>query len=231
MTTEIKYQKSGTSPEETKKCIFKRIGAFTYVNILLLLGLIALYALHFTGFGIVGKGTVMPQQGDQANNINAVSARIAYIDSELLMENYEFAIKLRADFEIERTRMENDLGRRQRSFQTEVEQFQRDVQSGMANIELAQAKERELMQRQQELIQLNETFTNRLMQKEVEMNQQLLDKLSEFLKRYNVEYGFDYILGFSPGGGILYANTQHDITNDVLAKLNAEYQAGINNQN
>jgi len=225
MATENNELMPGSIPAAKKTCIFKKINALTYINILLFCGMVTLYALHFAGVGFAGrKPTNQQQAGTEIPGIDA-SARIAYIDSELLMENYELAKKLRADFEAERTRMENDLSRRQRNFQAEVEQFQRDVQSGRANLELAQAKEQELMQKQQELIQLNETFTNRLMQKEVEMNRELHNKLSEFLKRYNVEHGFDYILGFSPGGGILYANTQLEITDDVLIKLNAEYLA------
>ncbi|HSV88854.1 MAG TPA: OmpH family outer membrane protein [Bacteroidales bacterium] len=231
MTNENKDKKPGVAPEAKKASIFKKINAVTYIIVVLFLAVAGLYVLHFTGTGISGRISEERLKPDPENLIGAEYARIAYINSDFLMQNYEFAIKLRANFEAERTRMENDLSRRQRSFQAEVEQFQRDVQSGMADLELAQAKERELMQRQQELLQINETFSNRLMQREVEMNQELLDKLNEFLSRYNVEYGYDYILGFTPGGGILYANTRHDITNDVLTRLNEEYLEGQENIN
>ena len=36
-------------------------------------------------------------------------------------------------------------------------------------------------------------------------------------------YKFDYILGFTKGGNILYANDTLDVTNDVIRELNAAY--------
>ncbi len=193
------------------------------LNIVLLGGLLVLFALHFFG----NRQTKDKAQGDQitelAEKISEGKASIAYINSAKLMEEYELAKKLRQDFEAEQTRLDNDLSRRQRSFQAEVEKFQRDVQAGSIGMERAQALEQELMAKQQELIQLNEQFTNRLMQKEVDMNNELLEKISEFLSRYNQAYNYDFILGYTRGGGILYASQQHDITAVVLQKLNAEY--------
>lgn len=193
------------------------------LNIIFLCSIIILFALYFLG----NKQIKQTEQGEEisqlAEKISDGKASIAYINSVQLMEEYELAKKLRQDFEAEQTRLDNDLSRRQRNFQTEVEKFQRDVQAGTISIERAQALERELMAKQQELVQLNEQYTNRLMQKEIDMNNELLEKISEFLGRYNQAYGFDYILGYTRGGGILYASQQHDITADVLLKLNAEF--------
>ena len=198
----------------------------TVINLVLFLGLIILYALYFAGLRGQSPGE---QVSELAQEVEEGTARIAYISSDSLMANYELAKKMREDFDQEQTNLENDLSRRQRNFQAEVEKFQRDIQAGTISMELAQAKEQELMQAQQELYQLNETFSSRLLQKEMEMNNELLDKITEFLARYNEDHGFDYILGLSRGGGILYAKDQHDITQDVLWKLNQEYSE--NNEN
>ncbi len=191
------------------------------INIILFLGLIALYAIHFTSTADdeeVAIGAVERKIDDAFN-------AIAFVDNGLLMEDYMFAIELRSDFEAEQRRLENDLDRRQRNFQMAVERFQRDIQAGTIGMEEAQLKEQELMQQQQDLMQLNETYRDRLARKELEMNTELLDKISDFLERYNEEKGYDFILGYAQGGGILYARETHDITREVLRLLNAEYDA------
>jgi outer membrane protein len=214
-------------PEEAslpeKKAVSKKVSYTTVINLVLFCGLIVLYALYFAGIRGNASKTQEEQISTLAEKVKEGTANIAFISSDRLMENYELAKKMREEFDQEQTRLENDLARRQRGFQSEVEKFQRDIQAGTISMDRAQAKEQELMQQQQELYQLNESFSNRLMQKEVEMNAELLEKITEFLTRYNEAHGYDYILGFSRGGGILYASQQHDITDDVLEKLNAEH--------
>ncbi|NLM93574.1 MAG: OmpH family outer membrane protein [Bacteroidales bacterium] len=224
MTTEDQNMSQEEILHSEVKPAGRKIGFSTWINLVLFLGLIVLYALYFTG--IRGKEAREEVAGLEAE-IEAGTAQIAYISSDSLMAHYELAKKMRDDFDAEQTKLENDLSRRQRNFQSEVEKFQRDIQAGSISMELAQAKEQELMQVQQEIYQLNESFSSRLMEKEMEMNKELLDKITEFLSRYNEDQGYDYILGFSRGGGILYAKEKYDITNDVLQKLNQEYSESL----
>jgi outer membrane protein len=56
------------------------------------------------------------------------------------------------------------------------------------------------------------------------MNETLIDTVTNFLKRYNKVYKFDYILGYKMAGEILLANDTLDITSDVVKALNQEYK-------
>lgn len=201
----------------------KKLPLITIVNILLFCGLLVLYGLKF--FGSKGSEEQQEQLVGIEERLAESSSSIAYVNSELLMEGYELAISMRTEFEAEQTRLENDLSRRQRSFQSEVESFQRSINNATISMEQAQVREQELMLQQQELMQLNDTYRERLATKEYEMNLELLQSISDFLARYNIASGHDYILGYSMGGGILYADRKHDITSQVLEKLNEEYRA------
>lgn len=223
MTTETSSQDATVQTAPQQLYEKKRLPVISIIQVLLFIGLIVLYALFFLGRG---------QQADKQESLVAVkdstavtASSIAYVRSELLMADYELAKKMRADFDAEQAQMENDLSRRQRNFQNEVESFQQGINNATLSMEQAQIKEQELMVKQQELIQLNDTYRERLARKEYDMNLELLEKISEFLERYNIETGYDYILGYSPGGGILHADKQHDITYQVLERLNAEYNA------
>jgi outer membrane protein len=47
--------------------------------------------------------------------------------------------------------------------------------------------------------------------------------VTAYLKRYNRQYQFDYIMGYKAGGEILVSNDTLDITRSVLDGLNSEY--------
>jgi outer membrane protein len=223
MTTETNLQDAGGQPVSHQHGKTNRFPLLLIVNIVLFIGLIVLYGLYFFGTGKVeDQHEQLVQMEDK---LSESTSAIAYVSSDLLMEGYELAIKMRADFEGEQTRLENDLSRRQQTFQTEVEGFQRSINAGTISMDRAQAREQELMLMQQELVQLSDTYRERLAVREFEMNVELLDKISDFLERYNQEAGYDFILGYARGGGILFADEQFDITNEVLARLNEEYRS------
>jgi outer membrane protein len=203
-----------------------KISNGTIINVVLFVGLIILFVVNFFPGSAQQEVAQEEEMAQLAERIADGTLNIAFVKSDSLMANYKLAIKMREDFEGEQRRMESDLQRRQRSFQTELETFQRQIQTGAVSMENAQRKEQELMQLRDDLMQLNDTYTNRLMTKEVEMNTELYGKITELLDRYSNEAGYDYILGFSSGGGILYASSQHDITDIVIRKLNSEYDAG-----
>ncbi len=224
MSEEIQQQQNEpmNQPVTNKK---SRIPNVTIINVVLLVGLLVLYVLQFfPEANLAGMEDESRQEiTEMADNIEEDIFKIAYVNSDSLMAGYEFAIKLRADFEAEQRRLENNLQSRQKQWQEEVESFQRQAQLGLITRENAQVKEQELMMEQQEIVQLNDTYANRLMNKEMEMNRELYQKITNLLDRFNAEMGYDYILGFTPGGGILYAKEQHDITEEILGRLNQEY--------
>ncbi len=193
------------------------------INVVLFLGLVVLYGLHFMG-SPVGEEPDAAEMPAVERKIDDATHAIAYVNNEILMEQYKLAIDMREEFESEQRQLESDLERRQRTFQNDVERFQQQIQAGSVGMEEAQLMEQELMQRQQDLMQLNETYMDRLSRKERELNDELLDKISDFLERYNQDKGYDFILGYARGGGILFADQAYDLTMEVLDQLNYEYE-------
>jgi outer membrane protein len=52
---------------------------------------------------------------------------------------------------------------------------------------------------------------------------ELLTKIQDYLAKYNAGDKYDMVIGYSKGGGVLYAKEDLDITQDVLKGLNEEY--------
>lgn len=223
MTTETKTQDQHIQPDQELHSKKKSLSLPVLINLLLFIGLVVLYGLFFLRPGKPADQAVTYQAEGRSSGMDA---SIVFVRSEILLEEYELAIKLRSDFEQEQSRLETDLNRRQRSFQTDLEGFQRSLNAGILSLDKAQEREQELMVKQQELIQLADTYRERLALMEMDMNRELLGKISDFLEEYNRESGYDYILGYAMGGGILHAEARFDITDDVLNRLNMKFRAG-----
>ncbi|NLF42088.1 MAG: OmpH family outer membrane protein [Bacteroidales bacterium] len=215
LISEVKENKNGASKG--------LLGFLLASNIILLIAVVILFVLFFKNGETDGKVAASDTQSEILGNS---SNNIAFIRSDSLMEKYELAIRMRADLESKQKRMEAEFNQKQSSFQKEAESFQKSVNAGTISIDQAQIKEKELMQKQQELIDLNQTLSGSLAKQEYDLNIELLDSISGFLERYNKEFGFDFILGYSPGGGILYASDKKDITTDVIKKMNESYLKG-----
>ncbi|MFW5758284.1 MAG: OmpH family outer membrane protein [Bacteroidota bacterium] len=217
-------QENSSSKQKVSKT--SKISNGTIINIILFLGLIVLYVFRFFPSEQTETEQLQEEviQGTE-DQIDQLKLNIAYVDSDSLIQNFQLAETLQIEFEQEQRRLENDIQRRQRQFQEEAETFYQQVQTGAISADQAQIKEQELMQKQQELVELNETYTNQLRNQEIEMNIELYGEITSLLEEMNEQLNYDYILGFSPGGGILYANDKHDITNQVVQRLNAKYES------
>ena len=90
---------------------------------------------------------------------------------------------------------------------------------------LAGEMEQNLTQQQQALVDLRDRLSYELMEEEQVMNRQILDYITSYLDGIKAEYNFQYILGKSFGGPILYSDQGLDITSLVLDGINRKYLA------
>jgi outer membrane protein len=86
-----------------------------------------------------------------------------------------------------------------------------------------ESQQNELLQEQANIQQLEQDLTEKLMMKQADLNAELLDSVSNFIKEFN-NGRYVLILGSVTGGGILYAEPDMDITNEVVTQLNERYE-------
>jgi outer membrane protein len=193
----------------------RKISLGMALNILLLIAVAILYILFFS-----------TTQKDDNKNITKdgkyKSQTIAFVNSDSLMTNYEFVKEMKTNLENNKKQLETQFNSKQNYFQKQIADLETKVSTYLVSKEDAQKK---AMEMQQELMTLNQTLTEKLSQQELEMNITLLDTISSFMRRFNKKTNYDFILGYSQGGGILFANEAYDITKEVLTDLNKEYAA------
>lgn len=190
--------------------------ASLFLNLVLVISVSILFILYFKS----GSNNSVSVN----NPIDANKPMIAYVNTDSLMTQYEFVTNMRSDLETKQKQFENSLIARQKSFETEVADFQKKVANNLITMDQAKEMEQKLMQKQQNLLEYKENLSNQFATHELELNLALNDSIHNFLKRYNQDAKYHYILGYSRGGGILFANDSLDITGIVVKELNEQYK-------
>jgi len=217
---QVKEENYSDQPEPVEEKQEKRqvLSYRDIVSGVLLLGLIILYILFFTTKK--SEEPIIPAALQKSGN---KALTVVFVNIDTLNEKYEFVKVLRNDLEGTGKRLQTEVLSEQSNFEKEAADFQKQVAGNTITEERAKMVYETLMQKQQAIIEKKDRFTQQVANMELNMNLRLLDTITNFLKRYNQIYKFDYILTYKTAGDILIANDTLDITNDVLRSLNKEY--------
>lgn len=167
--------------------------------------------------GEVGSG--------EAVKTNGTGTKIVYINTDTLMSNYLLAIELNEAFWKKQEERRTELNIKAKSLDQETNEFQRKLQNNgfLSETRAVDARD-QLLIKQENLRRLQQDMMDKTAREQNELNKQLYDKLTSFLKEYNKEKGFDIVLSTQVGSTVLYAVDGFDITNDVVKGLNEEYK-------
>jgi len=194
-----------------------------FCNIVLLIGLVLIYIFHFTGIGAKNPNRVNPNASMPVIAEDG-QLKIAFVDSDSLLAKYQYAIDLQEELNKYKDAQE-------KSYQQQMTKFQNDYQNYLKtgeNMTLSQqqATEAELKQRADKLATLEQELAAKVMQKQMDSNIELLNRIFAFVREYNADnQQFDIILrktfNDSPS---LYMNPAMDITDEIIEGLNNEYK-------
>ena len=156
----------------------------------------------------------------QAAGAESVSGmKIAYIEVDSLMTQYDFAKEYSVTLQKKSNNARNTLTQKGNQLQAAVNNFQQKLQSREQAAGVQSAIERQ----QRDLQELQARLENELANETQKFNTALRDSLNNFLNSYNKDKKYDMILSKS-GDNILFANKKFDITQDVINGLNKRYK-------
>ncbi len=194
------------------------------INIVLILGLVILFVLYFTnksGLDTDNNSEKTEQDSLKTDNLKK-SNNIAYINVDTLLRKYKFYDELEAKLLNRQKQLESQLNSKMAKFQNDVNEFQKKVQLGsFLSQQSAQSQQDELAMRQQKLMKLKDDLSLQLAQETQNMNNQLLDTVINYLKIYNKDKKYQYILN---SASFLIGNPANDITNEIVKGLNKRYE-------
>lgn len=193
-------------------------GTSLIVSVVLFVAIAVLYVLHFTGGNAKGNSSEIKPATSSADGL-----KIAYIKADSVILNYTLSQDLHDDFTKKQEAYTTEYAGKRQTFEKEAAAFQEKVQRGGFLTEQRAVQERDrLMGKEQEIMKLDQELSAKLQGIQQENNQKILDNLMEYLKEYNAEAGYDYVLN---GSNILIGDEANNITAKVLEELNARYEA------
>jgi outer membrane protein len=185
-------------------------------NIVLLILIGLLFYLHFSS----RKKTEVKAA---SSNTSAASGafKIAYFEMDSVENNYEYLKDIRNELKGKEQQLTVQLNQMKNRYMDKVNKFQQEAQT--MTQEKQGAIQQDLMQEQKMIQNKEQAVGHELQDASFNKMREVNKTIEDFLKEYNKDKGYSYILAYQPGT-IYYKDTNFDITEDVLKGLNANYK-------
>ncbi|MEO6228553.1 MAG: OmpH family outer membrane protein [Ferruginibacter sp.] len=187
------------------------------LNILLLVAVAVLYFLHFSGQN-KGKAKL---KGLGVNTCDTSRKKIvvAYVELDSLNNNVAFIKQRKKELEAEQKVIANEYEDSYRKLTAERDNFLK--KGNTITQQEAEEFQIKLQQKQQEIEQSKQTRAQKLAEKGARIMEDMQSKLKAFMKDYNKEKGYTYILATGTGLDYLfYKDSTFNITTDIIKGLN-----------
>lgn len=161
-------------------------------------------------------------------NTNNSSLKIAYVNIDSVLMNYQLSVDLNKTIENEYAKAKAKLKIKADNFQKNYAEFTDKVQrNGFISQKSAEMQQQQLAKEQQDLQSLESNLTADITRQQQEMTIQLSDSITNYLEEYNSDNRYQLIMSKSFGGVLLYADKQLNITTSVLSSLNIRYENSL----
>ncbi len=193
------------------------------LNVILSVAVVVLYVLYFTG-----RGTASPAAapgGSDTLHRGGAGLNIVYVNIDTIMANYDMSVDLQARLQKKQQDSESKLNARGQKWQNKVNEFQNNLQRGLVTRSEAQKIQKELEQEQQQLLNMRNELANSLMEEQQVSTRKVMYSIIDYLNDFCREHNYQYVLGTTVGGVVLYGEKRLDVTQEVLAGLNERYKS------
>jgi outer membrane protein len=112
-----------------------------------------------------------------------------------------------------------ELDKQQREFQNKIQN------NAFLSQERAEQEYKRIAKLEQDLQELSNKLQTELMSEQEKNSLLLRDSINSFMKDYNKEKGYSFIISNTNLDNLLYADEQYNITQEVVDGLNARYSS------
>ena len=191
-------------------------------NISTILSIIALVLIGVLFYFQFSKGEQQKKVAVKTDNNAASSFAIAYFDIDSLQEHYDYFKDVSGDMKKKESAMNAELNDLTNKYQRTVRKWQEKGNNiTQAEMETAQ---REVGLQQQQIQQRKGELEQEMQKLQVDRMSELRKQVEEFLKGYNKDKKYAYILSYEPGFIIYYKDPAYNITGDLINGLNQQYR-------
>ncbi len=184
------------------------------LNVVLAIAVAILFYLHFASAKKVVPNT--PTAATTTNN----SFKIAYFESDSLETGFDYYKQISKELGASEQQKRNDILAQRNAFVEKVKEYQA---KGQAMTQMEAAKANQDVEERQKQIQANEqTKSQEIQDERFKKLQDVKKKIEEYLKEYNKNNTYSFILS-SSSDLMYYKDNTYDITKDLIKGLNEKY--------
>jgi outer membrane protein len=150
------------------------------------------------------------------------SERIAYVDSNKLVNGYQGMIDAREVYQKKAAGWKANIDTLANEVQQQIFQYEKDSPK-------MSAKERELSKelirtKQKQLADYQQALNSQAQQEDSQMTNDVMTQMNAYIKKYGENNNYKIVFAATEYGNIAYADESLDITEKVLEGLNNEYK-------
>lgn len=189
----------------------------TILSAVALVGVGVLFFLFFKGNKSTKSAPIV-----NGNTDSHTHGQIGYFEMDSIEQHYSFVKEVREQLKKQEDNISNELNSLKKSYMTRIQQLQQKAPT-MSQQE-GEAAQAEINQMQLTLQQKEAKLAQDLQERQFKMMQEINDKITTYLKVYNEQKKFSYIISHSPGDFVYFTDSSFNITNDVINGLNESFK-------
>lgn len=168
---------------------------------------------------------------DGTVDTTAVAAgSIVYFDLDTVLDEYDMANDLRSEVETKVNAIQKDVNRRQKNLENAVNDFNNKLNKGLMTSAVAAEQQQRLQQQDANFQQFAQQKQAEIMEEQQVMMNQIADAIKTFIEEYNAEKKYSMILSNQAGVPVIAGDAALNITDEIIAGLNAKYVKTKNNK-
>ena len=148
---------------------------------------------------------------------------IVYVDSMKLITNFKGAKVAKDAYEKKIAVWKANIDTLTMETNREIAKYEKE-KKGMSARE-QKLSEQLIGTKQQQLESYRQATAENASKEDQLVTGKVFKEINDFLKQYGEQKGYEFIMAATSAGNIVFAKKGNDITDEVLEKMNAEYQA------
>lgn len=165
-----------------------------------------------------------------ADTTAIAAGSIVYFDLDTVLDEYDMANDLRSEVETKVNAIQKDVNRRQKNLEDAVNDFNNKLNKGLMTSAVAAEQQQRLQQQDANFQQFAQQKQAEIMEEQQVMMNRIADAIKTFVEEYNAEKKYSMILSNQAGVPVITGDASLNITDEIIAGLNAKYVKTKNNK-
>lgn len=150
--------------------------------------------------------------------------QIVYVDSVKLITNYKGSKTAKEGYEKKVAIWQANIDTLMTEMNDQITQYETEKSKMTAREK--KLSEELLATKQQQLESYKQATAENAKKEDQQITSRVFGEINDFLKKYGEAHGYEFIMAATQTGNIVYSKKENNITDEVLEKINAEYQTG-----